>query len=132
MGRRWKTERIPARDLHTDAPIHAPFMAAWLAYMRGETNPEPVAVCAGRVNAPPLSPIQAAFVARADFHTFNELRRNREEQMALVPVLERADGSLWAYDDASLMTLYHRYAPAATVRLIVIGHDPAETTGNAA
>lgn len=126
MGKRWKTARIPAKDLRSnDLPIYEPFMAAYLAYMAGESNPDLVSVCAGKVKAPQLSPMQAGFVAVADYATFNELRRSREEQMAVVAVLQRADGNLWAYDDASLMTLYHRYAPAATVRVIVIGHDAA-------
>lgn len=100
-------------------------MAAYLAYMAGESHPEPLSVCAGKVKVPQLSPMQAACVAVADYATFNELRRGREERMAVDAVLQRADDSLWAYDDASLVTLYHRYAPAATVRMVVIGHDAA-------
>lgn len=42
-----------------------------------------------------------------------------------IPVLERADGSLWAYDDVVLIGLYHELAPDAMVRCVVIGKDPA-------
>jgi hypothetical protein len=45
--------------------------------------------------------------------------------MTPIAVLERVDGSLWTYNDAMLVTLYHELAPDALVQVVIIGHDPA-------
>ena len=82
-------------------------------------------VCVGTVRVPDLSPMQAAFVAVVDYDSFNELRRSREEMLSTIPVLERSDGSLWAYDDAAFVSMCHRFAPAATLHVAIIGSDPA-------
>lgn len=126
MGKRWKTEYIKAGDLQSDAPIYQPFMDAWLAVTTGEnTDVAYRDVCAAKVMTPALSPVQRAFVSGADYDTFNELRRSREEMMTAIPVLQRVDGSLWAYDDAGTIALYRVFAPTATVRVGIIGTDPA-------
>ena len=80
---------------------------------------------AGNVKVPALSPLQAEFVAMCTREGFTELRRWREESLYVMPVLKRSDGSLWAYDDAAVVSLYHRHAPGATVHVAIIGTDPA-------
>jgi len=55
---------------------------------------------------------------------FMELRRNREEMLETIPVLERADGSVWAYDDAAYVAAFQALAPNANITVSVIGKDP--------
>src|SRR5690606_708774 len=95
----------------------------WM-YANPDTPVEHLAVPAGAVKVPELSPLQAEFVTMCTLDGFTAQRRWREESLYVMPVLRRSDGTLWAYDDVTFVTLFHRYAPAATVHVAIIGTDP--------
>lgn len=98
-------------------------MEAYLAYLTGKTTPEERIVAANDVHVPEGFEAPAEHVDYM-LESFTSLRRTREEEMTAMAVLELADGSLWAYDDAALITAYHLVAPHARIRCHVIGKDP--------
>jgi len=124
MPRRFREEKVPLGSLAKDrSRLYEPFTTALVATMTGEVVPEERTVTAREVRIPegfeaPPEHVDAMLAA------FVELRRTREEMMEPIAVLERADGSLWAYDDAALMAAYHVLAPDARVACLVIGKDP--------
>lgn len=128
MPKRYKEEMVPADQLRVDPNFkhYEPFMDAFMKHMEDPAAAERRSVPAKTVGLPAgREPNQAdvdGFCPGID--AFNELRRSREEMMYEIPVLERHDGSLWAYDDPVLMNLYHRYAPDAKLIVAIIGKDP--------
>jgi len=60
-----------------------------------------------------------------DLHhrNFEFMRRQAEEMMQAIPVIEELDGTLFAFDDLNRISLYHRFAPDAIVRCLVLDGD---------
>jgi len=124
MPKHFKVENLRADELHNDRPINELFLDAVTRYMQDPDSAEIRTVVARNVHVP------EGFEATAEGLRlmrpgFEELRLFTEEMMTPVCVLERSDGTLWAYDDAHLITLYHQLAPARRVRCAIIGSDPA-------
>lgn len=124
MPRRFREENVPIDKLRVDeSRIYEPFMDAYTAYLTGKTTPTERTVAARDVGIP------EGFEAPSEhvdimLKSFVDLRRHREEMMQAIAVLERADGSVWAYDDTAIMAAYHVLAPDARVACLVIGRDP--------
>lgn len=123
MPSRSRTVSIPLSEIQVDeSRIYEPFMEAYLAYLSGETIAEERTVAAREVSIPEGYEAPAEHVDLM-LESFTWRRRTREEAMEAIAVLERADGSLWAYDDAALIAAYHLMAPNARLRCHVIGKD---------
>jgi len=126
MPKRFREENLPIGSLDVDqSRIYEPFLQAYMAWMEGKTTAEERTVVARDVGIPEgfeAPPEHVDIMLQA----FVELRRTREEMMQAIPVLERADGSVWAYDDTAIMAAYHVLAPEANVAVLVIGRDPGE------
>ena len=124
MPRRFREEKVSLSSLQVDqSRVYEPFTTALVACTTGEVVPEERTVTAREVGIPEgyeAPPEHVDIMLGA----FGELRRTREEMMDPIAVLERGDGSLWAYDDAALMATYHVLAPDARVACLVIGKDP--------
>lgn len=116
---------VPFERLEVDqSRLYEPFVQALMAHITNPAQTRRRSVPVQNVGIPAGFEAPAEHIAMMR-PAFQEMRRTREETMQPIPVLERADGSLWAYDDAATIALYRELAPDATVLCDVIGKDPA-------
>lgn len=57
---------------------------------------------------------------------FERLRRQAEEMMIPIPVVESANGQLFGLQDVLRIALYHRFAPDALVLCAVVPEDATD------
>jgi len=123
MPKHFSLQNLRADQLHSDRPVSELFLNAVTRYLEDPDSAEIRTVVARNVHVPEGFEATAKGL-RLMRPGFEELRLFTEEMMTPICVLERSDGSLWAYDDAHLITLYHQLAPARRVRCAIIGSDP--------
>lgn len=58
----------------------------------------------------------------------HERRQYETPSSPPIPVLERADGSLWTYENVPILTLFHEMASLARLQVVIVGTDPTPTT----
>ncbi len=121
-------KEIRPEEIKNDRPLDQLFTEALIAYCGSDNqNAYPVRTVAARQVRIPQGfearPENLA-IMRRDFANF----RKRHETGPPIAVVERSDGSLWTCDDVHLIALYHESASAATVRVVIIGHDPTPVT----
>jgi len=122
VAERPKLEWRNANDLKNDRPIDQVFLEAVKRYMENPDSAEIRTVVARNVHVPEGFEADPKNLRIMRPH-FEWTRLQNEEMMTPICVLERADGTLWAYDDAHLITLYHELAPARRVRCAIIGKE---------
>jgi len=104
---------------------YQPFLDACLSNMQDLSSAEICNLGVTTVQVPPLSYAELKVLLHMDETDFHAVHASRKAMMSLIPVLQRADGSLWAYADVATVALYRRFAPTATVRVAVIGSNLA-------
>ena len=95
-------------------PTYRPLTETIERHMGGKANPEERLV--------PVADLQIAPEFRApEAHVqlmvgdYRAARRYRQEMVTRLPVMERRDGTLWAYDDYATVEAMRRVDPTATI-----------------
>lgn len=124
MPKNTRVKMVNVNDLHVDpSRIYEPMVEAFSDYLADRTIGRTVKVFPAKINVAETfrPPFESLAVMRP---AFNLIRRTNEERLIEILVLERSDGSIWSYDDTTLVTLYQELAPGARVLCRIIGVDP--------
>lgn len=106
-----------------DRPIGPVFLDALARYIEDPATGTTRTVPAREIHLPVGHP-RPADDLRASRPHFTPYRRIAERLSAPICVLERSDGTLWAYDDIHLVSLYQALVPDLVLLCVVIGSDP--------